>query len=147
MHIRALRHIAGWPYRKIAIAVSLPLSTVYYTAPKNPTQEKRTRGQPWMRRPELQHTLIDIITESAENRTKPLTEIADMAGIKACSKTLPRSLALDGYHRRVARKKPFLNPTHIRVCFFFLLVYCFALPFFFFIVPTPLPLLLCPIPP
>ena len=84
-----------------------------------------------MLRSELRQALLDIITESAENRRKPLTEIADMAGIKACSKTVRHSLVLDGYHRRVARKKPFLNPTHIQVCFFFLLVYCFALPFFF----------------
>lgn len=113
--VRALRHIAGWPYRKIAVAVGLSLGTVYRTAQKNKKNKKSVHGRPWMLRPELQQDLVDIITQSAENRRKPLTEIAYMAGIQASGKTLRRSLALDGYHRRVARKKPFLNHQHISV--------------------------------
>jgi len=118
-HVRALRHIAGWPYRKIALAVGLSLGTVHRTAQQKQHQkEKKVRGRPWMLRPELRQDLIDIVTQSAENRRKPLTEIAYMAGIQASSKTLRRSLALDGYHRRVARKKPFLNHGHIAVSLF-----------------------------
>ena len=52
-HVRALRHIAGWPYSKIAVTVGLSLGTVYRTAQENKNNEKSVRGRPWMLRPEL----------------------------------------------------------------------------------------------
>jgi len=85
------------------------------SAQKNKTNEKGVRGQPWMLRPELRKDLVDIITPSAESRWEPLTEIAYMAGIQASGKALRHSLALDGYHQGVARKKSFLNYQHISV--------------------------------
>lgn len=118
-HIRALRHIAAWPYRKIATAVCLPVSTVYRTAQKEPSTpgQRKVRGRPWILNQAIRKKLLEVITASAENRRKPLTEIAFITGIQACEKTLRRSLALDGYHRRVARKKSFLTPIHIKVSF------------------------------
>lgn len=119
VYIRALRHIAAWPYRKIAVAISLPISTVYRTAQKEPSTpgQRKVRGRPWILNQDIRKKLLKVITASAENHRKPLTEIAFLAGVQACEKTLRRSLALDGYHCRVARKKPFLTPMHIKVGF------------------------------
>jgi len=47
--------------------------------------------------------------------SKPFTEIFYLAGVQACEKTLRPAFAQAGYHRRVARKKPFLKPDHILV--------------------------------
>ena len=64
-----------------------------------------------------------------------------MAGITASEKTLRHSLASEGYHRRVARVKPFLKPSHLNVsipflfslsCFFYIYLYnYFVYPFSF----------------
>jgi hypothetical protein len=60
--------------------------------------------------------LIEVATECAENRRKPLTEIAYMAGITASATTLRRAMVMEGFHRRVARKKPFLSVKQQVVC-------------------------------
>ncbi|KAG0638425.1 hypothetical protein HOY80DRAFT_1001819 [Tuber brumale] len=61
--VRALRQIAGWPYRKIAIAVNLSLGSVYRAAQQHPIREKRVLGCPWMLGQELRQELVEIITE------------------------------------------------------------------------------------
>lgn len=117
-YIQALRHIAFWPYRKIADAVKLPLTTVYRTAHQysTPTINKGKRGRPLLLSPEARSKLVELATTSAENRRKPFTEIAYLAGVQASEKTLRTAFATEGYHWRVARKKPFLQKKHIQVC-------------------------------
>ena len=117
--IQALRHLALWPYRKIADTINLPLTTVYRAAQQPvlpPNNPRTTRGRHRLLTPETCKGLIQVATASAEYRRKPLTEIAAIAGVQASAKTLRRMFALEGYHRRVARKKPFLTRKHLVVC-------------------------------
>jgi len=127
--IHALHHIASWPYRKIAESVNLPLTTVYRAA-KQPLHQQTnsqdpTRGRNHVLSSTDRQNLIQHATSSAENRCKPLTEISYLAGVHACEKTLRQAFAQAGYHRRVARKNPFLKPDHILVCSYFFLLYSF----------------------
>lgn len=122
--VQALRHIALWPYRKIAESINLPLTTVFRAAQQSPsstplsTTRSATRGRHPILSPEIRRKLMDVATTSAETRRKSFTEIAYLAGIHACEKTLRQAFALEGYHRRVARKKPFLTLKHINVIYF-----------------------------
>ena len=114
--IRALRHIAQWTYRHIAEKTGISLSTVYRIAhPVSTPVPSQVRRCPIMLTPHLRSKLVNLATSTAANRRKPLAEIAFMAGIQANNRTLRRSFAEEGYHRRVARKKPFLKPQHKRV--------------------------------
>lgn len=134
-HIRALRHVGRWSYRRIAGHTKLSLTTVYRIAhpPRTPHRQCSHRGQHHILSSPIRKKIIYLATSSAANRRKPLTEIAFLAGIKASAQTLQRSLALASYHRRVARKKPWLSPKNREVSsfsFFFLpplLVYFFPI--------------------
>ena len=113
--IRGLKHFAHWPYRQIATATGVALSTVYRIAhpPYTPTRN-RIRGRHSTLRTPNREKLISLATASAENRRKPYTEIARMAGLNACDRTLRRTMSSAGYHRRVTGKKPFLsNKTRV----------------------------------
>lgn len=118
--IRALKHFAHWSYRQISTATGVALSTVYRIAhpPMTPTH-KKTRGRHSILRTPQREKLVILATASAENRRKPYIEIAQMAGLTACERTLRRTMASAGYHRRVARKKPFLSSKTRLVCFLF----------------------------
>ena len=70
---------------------------------------KTMRGRPKKLTPDDRKKLIEMATQSAENRRKPFAEIAKLCGITACETVLRRAFEDEGYHRRVARKKPFLN--------------------------------------
>ena len=50
-----------------------------------------------------------MATSSAENRRKPLYDIAQLCGITASYGVLCKAFKEKGYFRRVARKKPFLD--------------------------------------
>lgn len=122
--IRALKHYANWSYRQIATATGVALSTVYRIAhpPLTPIHS-RLRGRHSTLRTPQREKLITLATSSAENRRKSYTEIAQMAGITACNRTLRRTMSSAGYHRRIARKKPYLSSKtrQVRVLFHLLL--------------------------
>ena len=120
--IRALRHLAGLSYRSIAAKTHVSLSTVYQIGHLPSTPQRKSRmGRPHLLGAAERKKLITLATASASNRRKPLTEIALLAGIQASSQTLQRSFAHEGYHRRIARKKPFLPPKNKAVSYFFFL--------------------------
>lgn len=141
--IRALRHIAQWSYRCISQNTGISLSTVYRIAhpPSTPVHRAHDRRRPVILTPQLRSKLIDLATSTAANRRKPLAEIAFMAGVQANNRTLRRSFAQEGDHRRVARKKPFLKPQHktVRIpsssflCSFFFSLPCLFILFYFFL--------------
>jgi len=115
--IRALKHFAHWPYRQISAATGVALSTVYRIAhPPVTPPHKNMRGRHSILRTPHRERLIGLATASAENRRKPYFEIARMAGLTACDRTLRRTMSSAGYHRRVARKKPFLSNKTRLVC-------------------------------
>ena len=53
--------------------------------------------------------LIDVATQDSWHRRLPLIEVADIAEIQASERVLREAFRAEGYNRRVARKKPFLN--------------------------------------
>ena len=115
--IRALKHFAHWPYQQISAATGVALSTVYRIAhPPVTSPYKNTRGRHSILRTPHREKLISLATASAENRRKPFLEITQMAGLTACDRTLRRTMSSAGYHRRVARKKPFLSHKTRQVC-------------------------------
>lgn len=67
--IRALYHLAHWPFRKIASITGVSLTTVYRVAkPPITPQRNRVRGRPFLLRSPQRKQLIATATASAENR-------------------------------------------------------------------------------
>ena len=109
--VRGLRTYARWTYIQLHQTFRLPLSTLYRivnstTRPGGSPQ----RGRPPTITPETQHQLIELATSDAHHRRLPLTQIADLAGIRIGPRAVRRIFASHGYHRRIARVKPFLSP-------------------------------------
>ena len=110
--IRGLRIHAGWSYAQLKDTFQVPLSTLHRIIHSSNTPEKHLylrRGRPITVSPEIQLHLIDIATANAHNRRLPLTQIADLAGVSIGARALKRIFAGHGYHRRVARVKPYLS--------------------------------------
>jgi len=75
-----------------------------------PTSAPKTkRGRQELLSSEERKHLVTVATKSAENRHKPLWEIALLCNIKASDDTLRKAFAEKGFHCRVACKKPFLD--------------------------------------
>lgn len=59
--------------------------------------------------------LIEHVIASQHNRRKPLRPIAEEVGITLNERTLRQAFVDEGYHRRVARVKPYLSiPAKIK---------------------------------
>ena len=58
--------------------------------------------------------LIDRITTDAESRRLRLEHVPYLEGINCHLQTLREALHKEGYHRRIARAKPWLKPEHIQ---------------------------------
>ena len=106
--IHALRFHAKWELKDIGALFDLSLSTVSDIC-NNPATPRKIPGPgPLLRSPQRQ-ALIACATASALNRRRPSLEIASLTGIHAITRTLRKAFHLEGYHRRIARIKPFLN--------------------------------------
>jgi hypothetical protein len=110
-YIQGLRK-AGWTYEKIAKDQSMPRSTVAQicAAPATP-QRKNKCGRKIKIDTPTRRRLVFTATLNAENRRKTMSEIAQLCdlGFHVSEKTLRQAFAKEGYHRRTARKKPFLD--------------------------------------
>jgi len=75
--VRALKHLAHWPYRQISAPTGVALSTGYRIAhtPVTPPY-KNMRGWYSILRTAHQERLIGLATASSQNRQKPYLEIA-----------------------------------------------------------------------
>jgi hypothetical protein len=109
--IRALRSAALWPFRKIGKEFGVPLSTVYSICQQPFTPARPRMGRPLILTKPIRLQLIATATSSQANRRKPLMQIAEDIGITVNPRTLRKTFADAGYHRRVARVKPFLSPA------------------------------------
>ncbi|KAH0610558.1 uncharacterized protein H6S33_012085 [Morchella sextelata] len=109
--IRALRSAALWPFRKIGKELGVPLSTVYSICQQPFTPVRPRMGRPLILTKPIRLQLIATATSSQANRRKPLMQIAEEIGITVNPRTLRKTFADAGYHRRVARVKPFLSPA------------------------------------
>lgn len=55
-----------------------------------------------------------VVHTAQKNRRLPLQDISNMLPVKVSTSTIRRILDRSGYHRRVARKVPYLNASHRR---------------------------------
>jgi hypothetical protein len=109
--IRTLRNITLWPFRKIGTELGVPLSTVYKICKEpsdTPPPHTRT-GRPKILTKLISKKLIDYATATQENRRKPFAQLAEELSITINERSLRQAFAKEGYHRRVARMKPFLS--------------------------------------
>jgi len=106
--VQALRFSAGWTYQRIADDQNLGVSTVWDICHAPATPKKR-KGRPFSIDSPTRRTLVATATRDSTHRQMPFTHIADICGVQACERTLQKAFALEGYHRRKARKKPFLK--------------------------------------
>jgi len=107
--IHALRFEAGWSYERIAESQDIPKSTVWDICQAPATPKKRS-GRPFSVDTPTRRRLVGTATRDAEHRRMPYTDIAYLCGVGASERTLRKAFALEGYHRRKARKKPLLKP-------------------------------------
>jgi hypothetical protein len=109
--IRRLRKIALWQFRKIASELEVPLSTVFSICQQPSTPHRPRMGRPLVITPTIRKLLVEHATASQQNRRKILLEIAEDLGVSVNERILRKAFADEGYHRRVARVKPFLSIT------------------------------------
>ena len=108
--IHALRFSAGWTLQQIAENQNLPVSTVGRVCAGPTTPQKKTRvGRKVKINTPQRQQLVALATLDAEHRRMRLVDIAQELGIEAGEKALRKAFAKEGYHRRSARRKPFLD--------------------------------------
>lgn len=110
--VHALRNEAGWEYKEIAEVYGLQYHTVYKICRIRETPQKRGRcGRPRMIDTPTRKRMAQHSTMDAAHRRMPFKNVAAEVGVFASVPTLRQEFAKEGLHRRVARKKPFLNMT------------------------------------
>ena len=109
--IRALRAHAAWSFQRIAKEIGIATSTVFSICSAPFTPKKIKLGRPKVFTTPIHKRLIDFATASQKNRCLPLAEVAQLAGVQASEVTLRKVFAQEGYHRRIARVRPFLSQT------------------------------------
>jgi len=108
--IQCLRADAGWTFERIAQRYGISVSTAWRVC-NGPTTPRKRGKKPLQIDTPLRKRLVHEATLNAENRQKTYSEIAMMIGLQASEKTLRTAFSKEGYNRRIARKKPYLNAT------------------------------------
>lgn len=107
-YVKCLRFESGWIYAKIAANQNLSISTVFDICHR-PTTPQKKKGRPFSIDTPTRRQLVYTATLNSENRRKSYSEIAEICGVDASEKTLRKAFTLEGYGRRIARKKVFLK--------------------------------------
>jgi len=107
--IRALHYHAGWTFRRIAHDIGVATSTVFSICSSPTTPKKQKPGRPKLLTTPIRKRLIEFATSSQANRRLPFTEVAEQAGVIASVETLHNAFSIEGYHRSIARARPFLS--------------------------------------
>ncbi|KAJ3509185.1 hypothetical protein NLJ89_g5358 [Agrocybe chaxingu] len=81
---------------------------------KHYLQTGNTSDEPRSGRPSKlnDYDIRQLIREVRKYRRTPLTQITNQLATEVSVSTVRRTLAAEGYHRRVARKVPYLSPFH-----------------------------------
>ena len=108
--VRGLRTHAAWTFRRIAEEIGIAASTAFSICQAPTTPHKVKPGRPRILTTPIRKRLVDFATASQKNRRLPLREVAELAGVNASADVLCTAFATEGYHRRVARVRPFLTP-------------------------------------
>src|SRR4051812_49382460 len=111
--IHALRHNAGWTYKRIAEALEINKETVRRCAQQPVTPTKQIGRKPLLTTP-VRQRLIEHATANQEQRAKPWLQIADELGIRADPRTISKAFYKERYHRRVATEKPLLSQDNVQ---------------------------------
>ena len=108
--MRGLRTHTAWTFPLIAEEIGIVASTVFSICQAPTTPHKVKPGRPRILTTPIGKRLVDFATSSQKNRRLPLREVAELAGVNASTDVLHTAFATEGYHRRVARVRPFLTP-------------------------------------
>ena len=76
------------------------------------TPTKPKGGPPLLINTPKRKALVELATSDSKHRRMSYEEVAEEAGVQACSRTLTRAFAKEGYYRRIAAKKPMLTDKH-----------------------------------
>lgn len=107
--MHCLRFKAGWTYTRIAKDQNLSISAVWSICQGKETSKKK-KGRPVKFTTPIRCQLVEAATKNAENRRKPLIQIAREEGIHVHEDTLRTIFCKQGYGHFVARRKPYLEP-------------------------------------
>ena len=117
--IQALRYFAEWAYTQLHALSGISLGSLYRMVNRNSAsqsnnqlmerQQRRTLGRQPVVTDEIQSRLITRATADSHNHRLLYTQIAGLEGIPLGRRALSRLFESEGYHRRVARVKPFLS--------------------------------------
>jgi transposase len=104
--------VAGMPVLKASTAVGIPSPSAYRIVNKYRATGS-TSNLPRSGRPTAvsDRTRRAVVRTAKNERRKPFQEIANTMADPISTSTVRNVLADEGYHRRVARKVPYLKPV------------------------------------
>jgi len=76
----------------------------------NPSEHRR-QGHYQTVSPAIKQQLIAAATTNSHTRRLALSSVGELGGVRISARVLRRMFASEGYHRRVARVKPFLTTS------------------------------------
>ena len=103
---------AGMSPRGIAARVNMKRNRVHYLL-KQPVTPIGRKGRPPLVTSPIRCRIVDYLNSGAKARRMPYQELSTTLELSCAPATLGRSLAKLGYHRRIARRKPFLSVINI----------------------------------
>lgn len=98
----------GKPVKEIAEQFSFTPYRVYYIL-KQPVTPRKRKGRPPIFDAEKRQQLVQHVTASSENRQTEYFRLPPEVSLHASERTIRRALGLEGFHRRVMRRKPYLS--------------------------------------
>jgi len=110
--VHALRVHAGWTIQRIARSLHIPQTTVHrlsIMAKQGKFKVDKRSRRPRIITPHIRQKLVTIVTASSHNRRLPFSSLANLIGICISQDVIRQALHEDGFHRRVARQKPFFT--------------------------------------
>ncbi len=108
VHTLAGMHMA---VKDIAAKMSFTPERVYYIL-KCPISPRKRKGRPPIFDQEKRQRLVEFVVQSPENRQMAYFELPPHVSLHACERTIRKALGTEGYHRRVARRKPYLSAAN-----------------------------------
>ena len=114
--ICALRLYADWTYPQLHEVFGISIGSLHriiQTAgnQRNTASENNRLGRPPVVNAGITQRLIETATASSYHRRLPYTRIAALVGVRLGPATLKKTFEAAGYHRSVARVKPFLSAS------------------------------------
>ena len=112
LQVQTLRDI-GWSPGKITrhlrtLNVFCTERQVQYAEKHRLTPQKQRCGSKALFDTPARQRLVDFVTSSRRTRRMPYIEVNEEMGLSVSEITIRRALEKEGFHRRVARKKPYI---------------------------------------